>query len=593
NCLISNNETGIEISGPVLPQFPQPNFVYDNDCNIEIWGSEIQVRDEQYWNPTPNGVDCLVRENIRIKPTGKLIIGPGNIFKFDSQRRVLIEGQLIANGTPSNRIVFTSARPAPSPGDWYGLEGLYGPFPDTCIINNCIIEYAGTGFYGGPFKIENSIIKYCSGFGTGGVGVINNCEIHNNQCGIQFWGGYLFINGSIIRNNNFGIFIDYPAFEPNLPYFTIPNQFLNNTFDIYAYAGVFYIRDDRLWRPSLDGIDFYLGGNFLIVDTTGIFRIAPGNRFLMNQGAIFVYGKIIAQGTPDKKIIFTSENQTPHPGDWMHIWVRSQAETSYFSNCIVEYASYGFMGGNFIIDSSIVQHCYIGIPVDRYAEVYNSVISDNIHAGIECYLSDSIKIIGNTITGDSIGINCMMGAKPIITQNAIYNNLKYGVHNEDNNYWIYAEYNWWGDSTGPKDTSSVDTLYNPDGLGDRVSDHVDYEPWLEWPVTVSEKVKTEMRNPLTGGFKIRPNPFQDKLHIILQMQDNQAPFIDAQKTYNINIYDVSGSLIKTFKDIIVTPFSEIVWDGKDNMGRNVPAGVYLCKIEDSGVNHTLKVIKIK
>ncbi len=591
NCTISNNQIGIEIFGPVLPQFPQPNIISNNTCNIEIFGCEVRVSDEKYWNPASNGIDCFVRENIRIEPNGKLIIGPGNVFKFDTQRRILIEGQLIANGTSANQIIFTSAKPSPAPGDWYGLEGLSGPFADTCIINNCIIEYAGSAVYGGPFRIENSIIRYCNWFGIGGVGIINNTEIHSNECGIQFWGGYLFINGSTIRNNNYGIFIDYLALEPHLPYFPVPNQFLNNTFDIYAYSGDFYIRDDHLWRPSLEGVDFYLNGNFLRVDTTGIFRVAPGNRFLMNQGAIFVSGKIIAQGTPDKMIIFTSEGQSPHPGDWMQIWITSQSETSYFSNCKIEYASSGIMGGNFIVDSSIIQHCYIGIALDHWAEIFNSNISNNIRSGIECYGSDSMKIIGNSITNDSFGVYCIMGANPLITLNAINNNIKYGVFNEDNNYWIYAENNWWGDSTGPRDTSDVDTLYNPGGLGDRVSDHVDYEPWLMWPVHINEKNPHRM-DIRRISINVYPNPFRNRLDISFHIADQQLKGDDNGYICHIKIYDITGRLVKSFDNIILKSFNKIVWDGMDNAGKNVSAGVYICRIEGGGANHTLKVIKI-
>jgi len=45
---------------------------------------------------------------------------------------------------------------------------------------------------------------------------------------------------------------------------------------------------------------------------------------------------------------------------------------------------------------------------------------------------------------------------------------------------VDATNNWWGDATGPLDNSddrATGGLYNPGGLGDAVSDHVDYEPW--------------------------------------------------------------------------------------------------------------------
>jgi len=48
--------------------------------------------------------------------------------------------------------------------------------------------------------------------------------------------------------------------------------------------------------------------------------------------------------------------------------------------------------------------------------------------------------------------------------------------------WTNAEYNWWGDATGPYHPTT-----NPGGLGDTVCDYVDFEPWLTWPVGVDEQ----------------------------------------------------------------------------------------------------------
>ena len=45
---------------------------------------------------------------------------------------------------------------------------------------------------------------------------------------------------------------------------------------------------------------------------------------------------------------------------------------------------------------------------------------------------------------------------------------------------VPAQNNWWGDPTGPRDTSDdrgSGGLYNPDGKGDRVTDRVNYVPW--------------------------------------------------------------------------------------------------------------------
>ena len=62
-----------------------------------------------------------------------------------------------------------------------------------------------------------------------------------------------------------------------------------------------------------------------------------------------------------------------------------------------------------------------------------------------------------------------------------YGNTYYGVRNQGSAFTVDATGNWWGHASGPLDNSD-DTgsggFYNPTGLGDAVSDRVDYGGWL-------------------------------------------------------------------------------------------------------------------
>jgi len=64
-----------------------------------------------------------------------------------------------------------------------------------------------------------------------------------------------------------------------------------------------------------------------------------------------------------------------------------------------------------------------------------------------------------------------MASTALINYNNIYGNSIYGIENGIGTT-VDAEYNYWGDATGPYHSS------NPDGQGDNVSDDVDYSPWL-------------------------------------------------------------------------------------------------------------------
>ncbi|MCX8015426.1 MAG: T9SS type A sorting domain-containing protein, partial [candidate division WOR-3 bacterium] len=64
----------------------------------------------------------------------------------------------------------------------------------------------------------------------------------------------------------------------------------------------------------------------------------------------------------------------------------------------------------------------------------------------------------------------------------------------------------------------------------------------------------------TKGFLVYPNPFNHKLFIACAQTD-------------INIYDISGNLIKTLTSNSQTS-NCLIWDGTNNYGLKMPAGVY-------------------
>ena len=67
-------------------------------------------------------------------------------------------------------------------------------------------------------------------------------------------------------------------------------------------------------------------------------------------------------------------------------------------------------------------------------------------------------------------------SSPTIYYNNINDNIWYGAANIDSTITIDATNNWWGDATGPYHPTA-----NPGGLGNWVSDYVDFDPWLTSP----------------------------------------------------------------------------------------------------------------
>lgn len=66
-----------------------------------------------------------------------------------------------------------------------------------------------------------------------------------------------------------------------------------------------------------------------------------------------------------------------------------------------------------------------------------------------------------------------------------------------------------------------------------------------------------------------PNPFRYQTTFIIQDLTT--------KEHNLQIYDISGKLVKSFNIFR----SSVIWEGKDNYGRFVPAGVYFATMKNS------------
>ncbi len=88
------------------------------------------------------------------------------------------------------------------------------------------------------------------------------------------------------------------------------------------------------------------------------------------------------------------------------------------------------------------------------------------------------------------------------------------------------------------------------------------------------------------SLEVYPNPFRNNVHIRCRIHDTG---------YMIKIYDVSGRVVKSFnlESCIMNQASRIVWDGLDDSGRRLPAGVYFVRLETEGYDKIEKVILLR
>ncbi|MCK4546306.1 MAG: right-handed parallel beta-helix repeat-containing protein [Candidatus Eisenbacteria sp.] len=149
-----------------------------------------------------------------------------------------------------------------------------------------------------------------------------------------------------------------------------------------------------------------------------------------------------------------------------------------------------------VVDGAVYDGLWVDQAADNSTVSYNE-ISNVTYAAVALRTGAAgVNVHNNTITTSGTGIE-VRGTNVTATDNCIHHNLDgivlhdtaTGVFHDndihDNTYWglnnntgvlVDAENNWWGHSTGP-----YHPTVNPSGLGNPVSDDVDFSPWTTGP----------------------------------------------------------------------------------------------------------------
>ena len=83
-----------------------------------------------------------------------------------------------------------------------------------------------------------------------------------------------------------------------------------------------------------------------------------------------------------------------------------------------------------------------------------------------------------------------------------------------------------------------------------------------------------------------PNPFNPETTITYQLQKSEK--------VNILIYDVLGKKVRDLENRKQTAGPHTVrWDGKDDNGRSLSSGIYICRMQAGEFNQSIKLMLIK
>lgn len=180
-------------------------FTSDNYFGILVTGSGtnyIYIDANDTWRK--HNVDYFVEDDIHIRNESTLTLNPGVTLRFYNAKKLQVgtssngKGRIVARGSLSNPINFTSASASPQKGDWRGIEFTANALAD-CEMAYCNVSYGGSSkanvdiyFCGnGNPIIENSNISQSSNWG-----------IYKRKSGVNVWATPMLNNNSYSNNTS-------------------------------------------------------------------------------------------------------------------------------------------------------------------------------------------------------------------------------------------------------------------------------------------------------------------------------------------------------------------------------------------------------
>ncbi|TAL49442.1 hypothetical protein EPN83_00850 [Patescibacteria group bacterium] len=239
---------------------------------------------------------------------------------------------------------------------------------------------------------------------------------------------------------------------------------------------------DTTWTKTNDPY-LILGDIFFSIFPGATLTIDPGTvvkfgRGVTDNGRIHVFGQLVVNGTAAEPVHFTSVRDDsvggdsngdgsatfPQKNDFHGVRFYSGSQ-GVLNNLVFEY-------GGGITPNIFVSELGALFNEGGLVTVSTSTFSFNGFAAVR-ENTGSIDITGSTFTDNDAGIFIEVGSSSA-THSSFERNVV--AYNNSGATQADARFSWWGDPTGPSNP-----IVNPNGLGQPISERIDFIPWLGAP----------------------------------------------------------------------------------------------------------------
>lgn len=367
-----------------------------------------------------NGITLTIQAGVVIK---------SKVSPLNSTIRV--KGAILAQGTQSQPIVFTSKKDdayggdtdgiaaTPNAEDWSSLviESTSG---GLSILDNCLFRFGG--FYDGALTIDGSSPN------------IINCTFFKCKRGLDV----IKSGNPVLINNVF----DYCTQIPVAKDLQTQVSFANNVFNFTNNFNAIGLGNSN---SNIPGATYTLNktnvGNIANIPYSplGTLTIPQGNTLSIQAGVIIksnvyqinstfvIQGTLIAQGEPNEPIVFTSPKDdtyggdtnndgtttSPAPQDWSNIvFNQSSGSSSLVKHCIFRYGTYydGILtikGCSPTVEDCTFYKCQRGIYVVQggIPVIYNNTFEDCVKTPVARDLVSQVSFENNNF--NSNGLNAI------------------------------------------------------------------------------------------------------------------------------------------------------------------------------------------